>query len=71
MYNCPLSSRQRYFANIAQTDRKRHQPDNQGIPEKQIKPGRVGNRMIQRVFIAEQDGKTRMLLNELNVAHHL
>ncbi len=32
---------------------------------------RVGNRMIQRVFIAEQDGNTPMLLNELAVAHHL
>ncbi len=27
--------------------------------------------MIQRVFIVEQDGNTRMLLKESNVAHHL
>ena len=31
---------------------------------------RVGNRMIQQVFIAWQDGKTPMLSNELTVACH-
>jgi len=31
----------------------------------------VGNRMIQSLFIAEQDGNAPMLLKELNVANHL
>ncbi len=31
---------------------------------------RVGNRMIQLVFIVKQDGNTPMLLKELAVAHH-
>ncbi len=31
----------------------------------------MDNFLIQLIFIAIQDGKTQMLLNELNVAHHL